>query len=165
MAMTYMNGAAADHTTADSPPAAAPKRGRKKTAPPVPIAAPSSFKPPVTWFGLTHNQIVGWVAGIVGALIAAGWVTLPAKQSEVEELVREMRGGFARINDQFTIMTGKFQSIETKMENIRADIVRVQTVQEVQASTSSPPTAPNKPMRRAAKPTETKATLFGLPLN
>lgn len=140
MATKLMNGS---HGAAElSEP---PKRKRTRHRPVV--SDPSPGKP---WYDLTPQKIITWALSLFVMLIGAGWMTLPAKQSEVTALATAVSEGFSRMDAGFKALGGRLQAVEEKMDTLRTDVVRVQTIQDF--STVTPP--PARPIRKTQKPKE-----------
>lgn len=158
MTNTHMNGSA---ETAPKPVAKPRKRRAAQAKKPVEAAVPHApTQEKALWGGFTRNQVFGWAMGSVAALVAAGWITLPAKQSDLEGVMTEMRAGFGRIEKRFENLDNRFQSMDSKIDAIRTDVVKLQTVQEIQAAPA--PLPPPKPLRRQPKPETAKTTnIFG----
>lgn len=144
----------------------APKRQRKRST----RSALSTQVPPTLqpWWDLTRKQIIGWAFGCLVALIGAGWVIMPAKQSDVVALAKEMKSGFERIDAGFASIGDKFRALDMKMDGLRSDLVRVQTIQEIEVSAPASPAAAPRQRRVVKKeglkapPPEIKATtIFG----
>jgi hypothetical protein len=152
---THMNGSAeVAHK------AVRPKRARKKAE------LPTEAKPlPATYFGFTIKQLLGYALGGLGTLIAAGWISvaLPAKQSDLNGVISEMRSGFSMLENKIGSISTKMDNLQAKMEVMRLDLTRVQTIQSFEVTPA--PAAPSRPVKRA-RPPEPKAdvkanSLFG----
>jgi hypothetical protein len=162
MTTGYMNGSAPSVEIPVAPPK--PRRQSRKVAvQPAPLAGALPV-PSALWHGLTHKQVAGWALGAIAALVAAGWITLPAKQSDLNQLASDVKAGFERIEKGFVAIDGRFESLNQQMQGLRADIVRVQTVQDYGASApASPPTQAvrRKVVKEPAKPPVKATNILG----
>lgn len=162
MTTRYMNGNGAHPAATEPTPP--PKRQRQRAPRAIAVPTPQQVQP---WWDFSKKQLVGWASAGLLTLIGAGWLALPAKQSEVVALGKDMKAGFDRIDAGFVAIGEKFRALDLKMDSLRSDLVRVQTIQEIEAGApASPPTGRVRKVIRKesvkAPPPEIKAnSLFG----
>lgn len=172
MTNSYMNGQAGTETGAGV--GLVPMK-RKRGRPRKTVAAPESR--PVTaviareFWDMSKGKIVGWFSAAIMALVAGGWIMLPAKQSDLDALRTEVRSGFAAVNErlngvsiQMDAANARLGEVRNAYEAIRGELMG-RDAQEVRRASSSPPApiAPIRP-RRAPAPSpvpEKTPNIFG----
>ncbi len=100
MTNTYMNGSAGLHSTTET----RPKRQRKKASSPAPHVVPLSLPAP-PWWDISRKQLLAWGATALLFLAGAGWLAIPAKQSDLQVLAKDMAAGVERIEHGLKAIT------------------------------------------------------------
>lgn len=149
MANGYMNGTG--HETGNGALPVKPKRQRAAPQP-RPVVDPLH--------GVSRLQIISVAAAIIGSLVAAGWLTLPAKQSDLDELKTAVKD----LAIQVQATGARIDTLRTSVEGYREQVVRVMTLEEVRASaapSAAPSPRPRKIITKRIEATKPEPTFFG----
>ncbi len=141
MPTRQMNGSES-HQASSEPPKKRQRQSKK------PIGDPEVGS---AWYDLTPKKMLAAGLSLVFTLVGAGWLSLPAKQSDMTILANEVKAGFAKMEDGFRSIGDKLRSVDERVESLHADMIRVQTIQGYSASIPGVSASPAAPAARAIR--------------
>lgn len=155
MSHKYMNGNAG-HTEGGIDPRR--RTRRKNPQAPAPNPVPLS----VSWFLPSKDTLFKWLIGAIVALVGAGWIALPAKDSDLKNLANELRAGFDRTDAKLKSMYDSISALRDVVVSTNEQMVRVQTELELRQGAPVAPKPAKRVSRASQQPKDPKPVSSGI---